>query len=176
MKVTDEMVNRFLSWKLPEDFHPDAGISFSPLFNVEYNAKLGIPPARHQPIGTNLFNADQARAMLEHVLAPAPEAMAQEDALREAVKRHVRATAAEIKENAEALKQYDWEKNEARCRELCAMYLEEIALSMDMGDRIAELSRLAMNVCRYKRGENTDFCQNCGGTESSHSPQSGRDS
>lgn len=69
MKVTEEMVSRFLSWKLPEDFHPDAGISFSPHFNVEYNAKLGLPPQRHDPVGTNLFTATQARAMLEHVLA-----------------------------------------------------------------------------------------------------------
>lgn len=67
--VTDVMVNRFLSWKLPEDFHPDAGISFSPHFNVEYNAKQGRPPQRHEPIGTNLLTATQARAMLEHVLA-----------------------------------------------------------------------------------------------------------
>lgn len=66
--VTDEMVDRFLAWRLPEDFHPDAGISFSPYFNVEYNAKHGKPPQRHQPIGTNLFTADQARRMLEHVL------------------------------------------------------------------------------------------------------------
>lgn len=69
MKVTEEMVSRFLSWKLPEDFHPDAGISFSPHYNVEYNAKLGLPPQRHDPIGTNLLTATQARAMLEHVLA-----------------------------------------------------------------------------------------------------------
>lgn len=69
MKVTDEMVSRFLSWKLPEDFHPDAGISFSPHFNVEYNAKQGKPPQRHEPVGTNLLTATQARAMLEHVLA-----------------------------------------------------------------------------------------------------------
>lgn len=72
MKVTDEMVTRFLGWKLPEDFHPDAGISFQPYFNVEWNAKHGKPPQRHEPIGTNLFTADQAKAMLEHVLAVAP--------------------------------------------------------------------------------------------------------
>ena len=69
MKVTDEMVNRFLGWKLPEDFHPDCGISFTPHFNVEWNAKQGKPPQRYEPVGTNLFTAGQARAMLEHVLA-----------------------------------------------------------------------------------------------------------
>lgn len=74
-RVTDEMVTRFLGWKLPEDFHPDAGISFQPYFNVEWNAKHGKPPQRHEPIGTNLLNADQARAMLEHVLAVAPSSI-----------------------------------------------------------------------------------------------------
>ncbi len=32
------MVNRFLGWKLPEHFKPDAGISFEPEFNKEWNA------------------------------------------------------------------------------------------------------------------------------------------
>jgi hypothetical protein len=72
--VTDEMVNRFLSWKLPVAFHPDAGISFKRYFNVEYNAKHGKPPQRHEPMGTNLLTATQAREMLEHVLAAAPSA------------------------------------------------------------------------------------------------------
>lgn len=64
MKVTDEMVNRFLGWKLPEDFHPDAGISFKAEFN-EHTAH----PMKHQPTGTNLFNFEQAKAMLEYVLS-----------------------------------------------------------------------------------------------------------
>ena len=64
MKVTDEMVNRFLCWKLPEHFNPDCGISFV----RDYNQHTPYP-AKHEPIGTNLFSADQARAMLEHVLA-----------------------------------------------------------------------------------------------------------
>jgi hypothetical protein len=66
--LVDEMVDRFLGWKLPEHFCPDAGISFTPEFNVEYMAKLGKPPMRHEPIGTNLFTADQAREMIEHML------------------------------------------------------------------------------------------------------------
>lgn len=75
MKVTDEMVNRFLAWKLPENFCPDAGISFKPTFN-EHTAY----PMRHEPIGTNLFDADQTRAMLEHVLATSSEITSREDA------------------------------------------------------------------------------------------------
>lgn len=73
MKVTDEMVTRFLGWRLPENFRPDAGISFNPEYNVEYNAARGLPPARHQPTGTNLLDHGQAKAMLEYVLASSPE-------------------------------------------------------------------------------------------------------
>lgn len=58
MKVTDEMVTRFLGWSLPKDFAPDGGISFKPLNHPNC-----------WPVGTNLFTADQARQMLNHVLA-----------------------------------------------------------------------------------------------------------
>lgn len=67
------MTQRFLSWKLPPDFHPDAGISFEPEFNVEYMAKQGKPPMRRDPSGTNLFNYTQAEAMVRHMLADLPE-------------------------------------------------------------------------------------------------------
>jgi hypothetical protein len=61
------MVNRFLGWKLPKDFYPDAGISFKAVH--EYDTP-------YWPTGTNLFTADQAKAMFEYVLAgqtPHPE-------------------------------------------------------------------------------------------------------
>lgn len=64
----DAMVGRFLGWSLPEDFCPDAGISFEPEYNHDYNASRGLPPSRHSPTGTNLFDADQARAMIKHIL------------------------------------------------------------------------------------------------------------
>lgn len=55
------MVNRFLGWSLPKDFAPDAGISFNP------------GPTQHLPhcwpVGTNLFTAAQATAMVEYMLA-----------------------------------------------------------------------------------------------------------
>ena len=57
------MVNRFLQWRLPENFAPDGGISFKPTFN-EHTAS----PMRHEPVGTNLFNAVQAEAMVRHML------------------------------------------------------------------------------------------------------------
>lgn len=63
--LIDQAVDRFLGWKLPEDFHPDAGISFKPFFNE------GTPyQMKHNPIGTNLLHAGQAKAMLEYVTAP----------------------------------------------------------------------------------------------------------
>lgn len=56
-KVTAEMVNRFLSWKLPASVRPDSCV-----------LDQGYP---HR-IGTNLLTADETRQMLEHVLAAAP--------------------------------------------------------------------------------------------------------
>lgn len=65
MKMTKiqikHMVDRFLSWRLPEDFGPDAGISFD----------RGL---LHEPVGTNLFTATQAEAMVRYMLADLPEA------------------------------------------------------------------------------------------------------
>lgn len=57
------MVLRFLQWRLPADFAPDGGISFKATFN-EHTAH----PMRHEPVGTNLFNAVQAEAMVRHML------------------------------------------------------------------------------------------------------------
>ena len=61
------MVSRFLGWKLPDDFNPDAGISFKPDYNehTEY-------PAKHEPVGTNLFSATQAEEMIRHMLSELP--------------------------------------------------------------------------------------------------------
>lgn len=62
------MVGRFLGWRLPDDFSPDAGISFKP----EYNEPSPMGPSRHEPVGTNLFNALQAEAMIRHLVAGLP--------------------------------------------------------------------------------------------------------
>lgn len=62
-ELLPKMVDRFLSWKLPKDFSPDAGITFTPEYNKEYMASLGKPPSRHEPMGTNLLNAAQAEDM-----------------------------------------------------------------------------------------------------------------
>lgn len=61
LMVTDDMVSRFLGWRLPDDFYPDCGVSFKPPMHE------GKPLS--WPTGTNLLHAGQARQMLEHVLA-----------------------------------------------------------------------------------------------------------
>lgn len=67
------MVRRFLGWRLPEAFRPDCGILFEPEYNVEYNLVQGKPPQRHQPIGTNLFAADQTEAMVRYMVDGMPD-------------------------------------------------------------------------------------------------------
>ncbi len=54
----ESMVGRFLGWKLPKDFSPDGGISFS--------------ESAWWPSGTNLLHAGQAKQMLKHVVGGAP--------------------------------------------------------------------------------------------------------
>lgn len=62
------MVGRFLSWKLPEDFHPDCGIHF----DAEAAIKMNPRNTKYEPVGTNLFNYDQAEAMVRHMLGAQP--------------------------------------------------------------------------------------------------------
>lgn len=61
------MVDRFLGWRLPENFSPDAGISFKPDYNVGT-----AYPMRHEPIGTNLFDATQAEEMIRYLIDGMP--------------------------------------------------------------------------------------------------------
>lgn len=72
MKVTDEMVHRFLAWELPRDFAPDGGVTFhrEVLTAVGHRPRESMGPG-WWPVGTNLLTAAQARAMLEHVLGGA---------------------------------------------------------------------------------------------------------
>ena len=63
------LVDRFLGWRLPDNFSPDAGIKFDPIFNK------GTPyESRHEPSGTNLLDATQADAMVRYMLDGMPEA------------------------------------------------------------------------------------------------------
>lgn len=62
------MVGRFLSWKLPEDFNPDGGITFKSTFNDH----LPSGPMKHEPSGTNLLHWNQAEAMVRHMIEGLP--------------------------------------------------------------------------------------------------------
>jgi hypothetical protein len=68
--VNDEMVrymvNRFLGWRLPKPWNPDNGISY-------VRPNYAHPPADHDwPVGTNLFDATQAEAMVRYMLEGLP--------------------------------------------------------------------------------------------------------
>jgi hypothetical protein len=65
----EHMVSRFLGWKLPPNFRPDNGISFDPVINKGHEFE-----SRRVPSGTNLFDADQARAMVWYMLVGLPQA------------------------------------------------------------------------------------------------------
>ena len=67
------LVHRFLAWRLPDDFNPDDGISFKREFN-EHTAW----PMKHEPVGTNLFDATQAEAMIRHIIEGLPLAEGEE--------------------------------------------------------------------------------------------------
>ena len=63
------MTNRFLAWKLPEQFNPDGGITFERIAG-----ECGPHPFKREPVGTNLLSADQAEAMVRHMLDGLPPA------------------------------------------------------------------------------------------------------
>jgi len=69
--VNDEqikyMVNRFLSWRLPDTFNPDGGVSFKPTRNE------GTPyVGKNEPVGTNLLDATQAEEMVRYLVDGLP--------------------------------------------------------------------------------------------------------
>lgn len=60
------MVSRFLCWRLPANFNPDGGVKFEKEVN-------GAPrPEAWWPNGTNVFDADQATAMVRHMIEDMP--------------------------------------------------------------------------------------------------------
>lgn len=85
MTTLEKAVSRFLCWKLPKDFNPDCGISFireSAYKHPEFGRTL------YEPIGTNLFTAEQTKIMLEHVCEPLIFALRERDAEIEALHAH----------------------------------------------------------------------------------------
>ena len=61
--LAEAVAQRFLGWKLPEDFNPDAGIKFTPVVNKGTKYEH-----RFEPTGTNLFSYTQAKAMFAELL------------------------------------------------------------------------------------------------------------
>ena len=60
------MTQRFLQWRLPANFNPDCGISYTVPNSEPYiDGRMG-------PVGTNLFDAVQAEAMVRHMVEGAP--------------------------------------------------------------------------------------------------------
>lgn len=55
---------RFLRWRLPDDFSPDGGVSFK---------KIEHPTADLHPVGTNLLTYQQAEEMIEYILGDEDE-------------------------------------------------------------------------------------------------------
>lgn len=62
-KLVKHLVDRFCGWHLPKDFHPDGGIMFMDVYDngTEQGGKF-------EPVGTNLFTADQAKEMFRFLL------------------------------------------------------------------------------------------------------------
>lgn len=65
--LVSHMVNRFLAWRLPENFSPDGGITFTRVMN-----EGTVYAHTAEPSGTNLLDAEQATAMVRHMLEGAP--------------------------------------------------------------------------------------------------------
>lgn len=61
------MVDRFLMWNLPANFNPDNGISFDPVMNAGHEFE-----SKREPVGTNLFDATQAEAMVRYMAEGMP--------------------------------------------------------------------------------------------------------
>ena len=74
------LVNRFLGWKLPHNFSPDNGISFTPIAGVD-----GPHPFRREPVGTNLFSGTEADAMVRYMTEGMPPDHTLMDALVKAL-------------------------------------------------------------------------------------------
>ncbi|HZR03874.1 MAG TPA: hypothetical protein VFA81_11945, partial [Burkholderiales bacterium] len=85
MKVTDEMVDRFLSWPLPKSVCADGCATH--------------PDYPHPRSGTNLLTAIEARAMLEHVMSDKASPSAVPDSQPDDIDRSYALSLADAVEN-----------------------------------------------------------------------------
>jgi hypothetical protein len=60
------MTERFLSWRLPENFNPDGGVSVK---RPNY-----APDVPWHLTGTNLFDYEQTKAMVRYMVDDLPDA------------------------------------------------------------------------------------------------------
>lgn len=63
--LIEHMVDRFLGWRLPDNFSPDAGISFKRGYSENPPWPAIWAP---MPTGTNLFDATQAAEMVRYMI------------------------------------------------------------------------------------------------------------
>lgn len=61
------MTERFLRWRLPDDFNPDGGIVFLRQHGVFSDGQTNSQPIKYEPVGTNLLSYTQAAAMVRHM-------------------------------------------------------------------------------------------------------------
>lgn len=106
-KQIKHMVSRFLSWRLPENFNPDAGISFKKTFNEQM-----AHPMHHEPVGTNLFDATQAEMMVRYMV----DGMAEERACGQ---DEVCGTCGLAKDGPAGKAWYEAENSEVVCPQEC---------------------------------------------------------
>ena len=64
------MIDRFLGWRLPDNFNPDGGISFKKAINADRPSW----PQNNEPVGTNLLDATQAEEMVRYMVEGIPAA------------------------------------------------------------------------------------------------------
>ena len=128
------MVNRFLQWRLPKNFNPDGGISFK----RDYNENTPWP-MKHEPVGTNLFDATQAEEMVRYMIDgmshPPPE---------KRVESGERAAPAEV-------------TAELTQGEVCAILLEELPLDgIGAGELLRVTERLNALLAAAKGGRGNE--------------------
>lgn len=147
------MVDRFLGWKLPEDFNPDGGISFKP--SNEYKSFGVTHVVRNEPSGTNLFDATQAEAMIRFLVEGLPSAV------EEAIRKDRTALFIEIDEMtdkvAEALRDAPYKLAAPAMRHLEAI---TAAVSDPLGDHFGNCILCEEPI--FVRGQPDDDCESAG--------------
>lgn len=132
----DQAVDRFLCWKLPEGFCPDNGITFKRESNYEH-PEFGR--TKYEPTGTNLFDAQQAKAMLEHVCESLLTALQERDA--------------EMRGMGEDLIAIQNMHNEQKAR----LYAEKYRMSMLLGDASVKIATQRKVLEQALEALNTGF-------------------